>query len=54
MKIADLFEMKPQTIASATDNGHLSMAKSQYITDPRGFFQKNKHNLKKSRKKTQW
>lgn len=53
MKIADLFEMKPQTIASATDNGRLSMAKSQYITDPRGFFQKNKQNLKKSRRKTQ-
>lgn len=53
MKISDLFEMKPQTIASATDNGHLSMAKSQYITDPRGFFQKNKKKLKKARKTTQ-
>jgi len=49
MRVADLFEMKPQTIASATTNGHIDMAKSQYITDPKGLFQKNKRKLKKER-----
>jgi len=50
VKISDLFEMKPQTIASAADSGHINMAKSQYITDPKGLFQKNKQKLSKHRR----
>jgi hypothetical protein len=51
VKICDLFEMKPQTIASATENGRINIAKSQYITDPRGYFQKNKRKSTKARER---
>lgn len=50
MKIIDLLEMKPQTIASATANGFINRTKAEYITDPKGIFQKNKKKLKKSGK----
>lgn len=53
MRLSDLFEMAPQTIMSATKDGHIDMAKAQYITDPRGIFQKNKRKLKKARKTNQ-
>jgi len=53
MKISELIETPAQTIMSATKNGHIDMAKSEYITDPKGLFQKNKRKLKKQRKTKQ-
>jgi hypothetical protein len=41
--------LNDETIASATDSkGNVSRAKADKIADPKGYFEKNKRQLKKS------
>jgi len=52
MKIKDLDtkqKLEDETIASATDSrGNVSRKKADKIADPKGFFAKNKNQLKKN------
>lgn len=48
MKISDLYEKKAMTIVAAVDSADgIDRDKAEKITDPKGWFARNKKNSKK-------